>query len=153
MIQCMANKYNYLFIKDKQIYGTDNPIAEVSYLDLSSDSWIAKKLSMFNVKTKEGQSIYELWTGLQEEVKEEITGFCEYIYILALNDEQIKLALSINAITDSKYNNIRVMRAILAINLLYKQRKIDYLRTPEKFLYWYWANCSYIVRWQDEFND
>lgn len=142
------DNYNYLFIKDKQIYGADTVQSEEGYLDLSSDSWIANKLSMFNVKDDKGTSVYELWKPFRDaKIEEEFLGLYEYVYILCLNEEQLKLALSVNAITDSKYNNIRVMRAIMAVNLLYKQRKINYLLSPKKFSYWYWANCSYIVRY------
>ena len=149
------DKYKYLFIDNKQIFGVDEVSDKDKYLDLSSNSWIARQLSMFNVKDEDGNSVYDIWKGLYEVPKEDIPlGMFELIYILCLSKEQLKLALSINAITDSKYNNIKVMRAIMAVNLLYKQRKIDYITNIKKFLYWYWANCSYIVRWVDnEFKD
>ena len=144
-----------MFIKDKQIYGVDEVELEDMYFDLSSNSKLSRELSIFNVKDSDGVSIYELWKPFQKvKIEEQLLGFYEYMYIMCLNKEQLQIALSINAITDSKYNNIRVMRAIMAVNLLYKQRKINYLLAPEKFLYWYWANCSYIVRYvEDEFND
>lgn len=148
------DRYNYLFIQDGQVYGVDAVSSEEGYLDLSSDSWIAKKLSMFNVKAEDGTSVYDMWKELDKIKKDGfVDGLYEYVYIQCLTEEQLKLTLSVTAVTDSIYNNIRLMRSIISASLLYKQRKIDYLFDIDKFLYWYWANCSYIVRWIDGIND
>lgn len=138
--------YKYYTIVNKQIRGTDD-INKLKYVyDLSCGDFISKQLSIFNVRTAQSKTnVFTLMKPLYAIDKDTIPlGFMEYVYITCLTEFQMKLALSLGTVTNSKYNCQYQMRGIMALRLLYRQRKLDYLNSVEKFLYWYWGNCSII---------
>ena len=116
---------------------------------------LTKSYNIFAVKSDTGSSLKEVWNTLDKCREAEFLppGSKELLYLRRLDEKQAMGALAINSFYDV-YFNVKNKTgspaiALCALQLLYKQNKLDYLDDMNKFLHWFWINCQYPIEWND----
>lgn len=140
-------------IKDKA-YNWLPLVTDVS----SSPIRLHKSLSIFNVKDSNGISVKDLWDILKSKTDINMLpyGSFDLVYLKNLNSKQLNYALCNMAFFDIYHNPDKdtptASKALVALQMLYNQGKIDYIEDMHKFLHWYYANCSCPIEWNEAYN-
>ena len=125
-------------------------------IDVSSSARHMKELSVYNVKDANGHPIKDLWDMLGRCKDSEYLppGSYELIYIKNLTERQIMIILNTGSFYDVYYNPDTLKgspaKACACVKLLAKQNKLDYVLNPNTFLWWYYANCSHPIMWDNK---
>lgn len=121
----------------------------------SSPIWRTKQLSIFNVKDENGNNIHDLWGMLDNSKDTDFLppGSHELVYLRYMTEQQMAYALSIRSFYDIYFNREKKRAspaiALCALQMLYKQYKLDYINDPDKFLHWFWLLCRNPIEWND----
>lgn len=124
-------------------------------IDVSSNTRHMRELSFYNVKSDKGVAVKDLWDSISscKDIEFLPPGSYELIYLKNLTERQIMIILNTGSFYDIYYNPTSnkgsVARACACLKLLAKQHKLDYILDMNKFLWWYYANCSHPVRWDN----
>lgn len=130
----------------KQALPVMQPCVDVSH---ASALRATKQLSVYNVVDSNGRKIKESWDMLDnsKEVDFLPPGSYDLLYLSSLNEFQFRYALSVGSFYDTYFNPDKKKSspaiACAALQLLYKQNKVDYLNDMNKFLHWYYVNCRF----------
>jgi hypothetical protein len=124
-------------------------------IDVSSASGIyqARNLATCYVKDSKGNPMRDIWKLLDDSPYKDYLpmGCHDLLYLTSLSEKQIDYALSQGSFYDLFHNPDKTpvcnARALAALQLLYKQGKIDYVTDRNMFLHWYYGNCSCPVEW------
>ena len=124
-------------------------------IDISSNARHMRELSPYNVKCVTGQNIKEMWDSLDKcrDKKDLPPGSHELLYIKSLSERQAYIILNTGSFYDVYYSprgdKGSPAKACACFKLLAKQNKLDYILDMNKFLWWYYANCSHPIRWDN----
>ncbi|MBQ2885949.1 MAG: hypothetical protein IJE43_19685 [Alphaproteobacteria bacterium] len=109
-----------------------------------------RDMNVFSVKyPKTNLNFYQYWNTVIKNIYEEadeIPGLFSYLYLNCLSADDIDATLKYNCFYDiyynpkKKYNSVAL--TLIALKLLIKQNKLDYLRDMNKFMYWYYCNVD-----------
>lgn len=130
-------------------------------VDVSSASRIyqARSLATCYVKDSNGTTVKDIWKRLDAGVDREFLppGCYDLLYITSLNEAQVSYALSQSSFYDTFHNPEKSSacnaKALAALQLLFKQNKVDYIEDMNKFLWWYYVNCRYPLEWLDKYDN
>lgn len=121
-------------------------------VDLSSGSQ-GRALSIFEVKDDNGITVKEMWDKFDNNSNRDYLppGCHELVYLSSLTEKQIGLILCYRSFYDLYHNPDKrshsPAKACTVLQLLYKQRKIEYISDANKFLHWFWVNCRFPIEW------
>lgn len=143
--------------KDLAVYNIEKniPIRYGPATDVSGSSQYRdiRDLSIFKLQSKQnGMNFYKFWNDLvlqKSPMAKDIPGLFAFMYLSTLDAYDRNAILRYNCFYDI-YNNPdknieSVSLTYIAWKLLVSQNKIDYLRDPNKFLYWFMVNTDVMV--------
>lgn len=117
-------------------------------LDVSSNSLLShgKQLNIYNVKNAKGATFKQTLDFISQGNDVDQYPDCCYdlIYLRLLTEKQVRIALSAKSFYDIFYNPDKAKfspaKALVILQMLYKQNKLDYINDTEKFVWWYYIN-------------